>query len=482
MPRFSIPCRPRWRTCATVLATVLAGCATAPPEGPSALPVPEAFREGADGGPAGASGQPADGWWQVFADAQLDALVARAAQGNPGLQQAAARSAQARAALQAAAAEAWPTVAADIGAARQTGALVNAAGDRGSLFTADLALRYDLDLARRHDRAGQAAQFDLQARRALEREQQVALQAELARAWLQWRALQLERPLLQQLVEADRALVLQVERRVASGLATLADLGPARERQRNDEAELLRLERQQALTLHALAALTGESRLALEAGTSAELPPLPRVPAGLPATMLQRRADVAAADASLQAARLRLGLARDAWFPQLTLTASAGLASADLGQWLKAAARSTGLGLLLALPVFDGGRADAARQAAQADLALAAAEHRERVLAALREVDDQLATLRTLAAEAQGREAALADARSDAARAASRRANGLAAETEGLLARRLELRQQRALLQTRLAQRQATVALVRALGGGWGPAAPRVALNERGTP
>ena len=193
--------------------------------------------------------------------------------------------------------------------------------------------------------------------------------------------------------------------------------------------------------------------------------------------MLQRRADVAAAERALQAARLRAGLARDAWFPLLTLTAHAGLASDDLGQWLRTSARSLGLGLLMQLPLLDGGRNQAVRDQAEAVAAQATAEHRERVLQALREVDDQLATLRTLAAEATLRDTALAEAARDAERAASLQAQGLTAADDALLLRRAALRQQRALLQVQAAQRQATVGLVRALGGGWGDAPAAVALR-----
>lgn len=460
-----------------VLATALGGCASAPPAGPAAQAVPEAFREGS---PASGAALPAGGWWRVFADPGLDALVERAARDNPGLKQLEARSAQARAALQAVAAEGLPQVGLGTGAARRTGALVNAAGERGNLFTAELTLQHDLDLAARRSRAGQAAGQDLAAQQAMERDAALELQARLAQAWLQWRTARAELQLLQRLVDIDRELTLQLERRVRAGLATQADLGPARERQRDDEAAVQRALRRQALAKHALAAAVADPLLQLppSTDTAADLPPLPSVPAGLPASVLQRRPDVAAAEARLQAARWRLGLARDAWFPQLTLTGNAGLASADLGHWLKAAARSTGIGLLLSLPVFDGGRADAARAAAEAELQRTAAEHRERVLEALREVDDGLATLRTLAAEAELRLAAVADAERDAAHAASRRAHGLVPSTEPLLAQRLALRERHALLQVQLAQREATVTLVRALGGGWGEAPARVAALQ----
>lgn len=458
-----------------VLAAVLAGCATPPLPGQVVQVVPEHFREAIASPESAAAASRAPGW-QVFDEPALHELLLRAERDNPGLQRAAARRAQAAAALRAAGAEAGPQLRAAVGAARQTGALVNAAGEQGNLFTADLSLRVDLDPARRLSRSEQAAGLDLQARDARVHDARLALQAELAAAWLQWRHQQLERPLQRQLVELDAAIVAQAESRVRAGLALPSIVGQARAELRDDEAAGWQLDRRQALLVHAMATLSGDTRWQPDAAALSlpgAAPALPTVPPGLPSTLLQRRADVAAADAELQAARVRLGLARDAWFPQLALTVDAGLASADLGHWLKAAARSTGLGLLLALPVFDGGRADAARQAAEAALQQAAAEHRARVLDALREVDDQLATLRTLAGEAALRDAAVADAVRDADRLASLRASGLASDHEALLARRQLLRQQRARLQVQAARHTATVALLRALGGGFGdPVSP----------
>lgn len=464
-----------------ILAQGLAGCVSAPVVGPVAQAVPESFRERAGDEAQAVTPLPAGGWWQVFADPQLDALVEQLPQQHSGLQQAAARVALAAAAWRASGAAGQPQLGATLGASRQVGPLVNAAGDQGSLFTVNLNLQYEVDLLQRASRGQQAAGHDLQAQQALQRQLLLVAQADLVQAYLAWRALQIEQGLVDAQADIQREQLALVQRRQQAGLAPLQAVSLAQSELRAVQLDAQQLDRRRAQLLHAMALLVGDVQGLphLDRQPPAALPAQPQVPAGLPSRMLQRRADVAAADQALQAARLRLGLARDAWFPSLALTANAGLASSELSQWLRAAARSAGLGLLLALPGLDGGRREAAREQAAATLDLAAAEHRERVLTALRDVDDQLAALRTLAAEATLRQADAADAARDAERARGQRARGLVADDAELLARRRDLQLRRNLLQAQAAQRLAAVALVRALGGGWDEtSATRVAIHQ----
>jgi multidrug efflux system outer membrane protein len=199
---------------------------------------------------------------------------------------------------------------------------------------------------------------------------------------------------------------------------------------------------------------------------------LPVIPAGVPSTVLARRPDVSAAQASLLAAQARVGVAQAAWFPGFALTADGGFASPELGDLFKWSARAWSVGALLSLPIFDGGRRQAGVDRAQAQMDEALAGYRGQVLQAFREVEDQLAALRLLhqQGEAQGRavESALrATVLSD-----TRYRAGLVSQLELLDARRSELRNRRQALQVRSAQYQATVGLIRALGGGW-EASPR---------
>lgn len=473
-----------WRCgLAAVVACACVGCGPSPlaplaPLAPS--PVPQVYREAAA---SETTASPATADWRAFEDPTLDAWLARAVAGNPSLAQAAARVERAAAVLGGQAALASPRVDASVAASRRDGALVNDAGSRGNLFQAGLALRWDPDLFHQLSRQQQAAQQDLRAQQALHRQACLALQADVSQAYLAWRLARLERGVMDGLLRADEALVATAARRVAAGLAPPAEQEAALNTRQADALAHQALLRREAELDHALVALAGgDASLAVahapktapavdpaqpQAADLPALPTLPAVPPGLPSQLLQRRPDIEAAQARVQAARLRLGLAHDAWFPALTLTAQAGQASAELGQWLHAAARSSGLGLLLSLPVFDGGRRDAERAGAQAQLAEATAAHRARVMAALREVDDQLVALRTLGEAARLQSQRLELALQAQARAHRQWRQGLLPATDAWQASRAVLLQQQRWIQTEAARSEATVALMHALGGGW---------------
>jgi multidrug efflux system outer membrane protein len=174
------------------------------------------------------------------------------------------------------------------------------------------------------------------------------------------------------------------------------------------------------------------------------------------------------------AAEIRTGVAQDRWLPTLSLTAFGGFASATLGSLFSASAAGSALGALLSLPIFDGGRYLAGVAKANADLDAAAATYGQQILNALRDVEDQLSALRLLARK----EAVLKGATKAALRTtelvASNYEDGLASQLELLDAERNELRIRRQALLVHAARFQATVGLIKALGGGWDVAAPAI--------
>jgi multidrug efflux system outer membrane protein len=194
---------------------------------------------------------------------------------------------------------------------------------------------------------------------------------------------------------------------------------------------------------------------------------LPLIPAGVPGTVLARRPDVAAAQSSMLAAQQRVGVAKAAWFPRVALTATGGYASPELGDLFKWSSRAWGVGALFSLPVFDGGRREAGIQNANAELDATLAQYREQILGAFKDVEDQLSALRLLAEQAEAQERAVTSAARSTALSDVRYRSGYVSQLDLLDAQRSELRNRRAALQVRSAQYQATVALVRALGGGW---------------
>jgi outer membrane protein, multidrug efflux system len=466
-------------------AMVLAGCASVPAIDTSTVPAaPAAFKEG-DGRwttAAPAEALPRGEWWKAFTDPQLDALIERAAGANTSIQQAAARLGQARALAQSAEADRAPQIGLGASATRQGGTQPRAFGSDGTALRAGVDLAYEVDLFGRLAQASRAASLDAESREALLQSTRLLVQAEVAQTYLSLRAVDVERALVRDTVAAYRDTLQLTERRYRVGDVAELDVARVRTEVASTESEALSLDRRRATLEHALAVLVGEvaSDFTLESGEWATA--LPVIPAGVPSTVLTRRPDVAAAQRSLEAAHARVGVAEAAWFPQIALTGSGGFASPDLGDLFKWSAKSWGIGALLSLPIFDGGRREAGVRQANAEQDGALAAYREQILVAFRDVEDQLAALTLLArqAEAQGR--AVESASRATVLSDYRYRNGLVSQLDLLDARRSELANRRAALQVRSAQYQATVGLVRALGGGWGTAPEALAGQPAATP
>jgi multidrug efflux system outer membrane protein len=187
----------------------------------------------------------------------------------------------------------------------------------------------------------------------------------------------------------------------------------------------------------------------------------------VPATVLARRPDVSAAMAQLEAAQARVGVAQAAWFPNVSLTANGGFASPEVSDLFKWSARAWSVGALLSLPLFDGGRREAGVRVARGDFDAALAEYRGTVLVAFKDVEDELASLRLLHEQSQAQARAVESAVRTTALSETRYRNGFVSQLDLLDAQRSELRNRRQAAQVRAAQYQATVGLIRALGGGW---------------
>ncbi|MEJ8854684.1 efflux transporter outer membrane subunit [Variovorax robiniae] len=464
-----------------VAALVLAGCASTA-DLSSGVTTPAQFKEQAVAvAPKAATPVQADGaWWRAFNDSELNALVDRAATANTTVQQAAARLAEARAIARAVDADRSPQVGLGAGAIRGAGL------DRGdgskraaTLITAGATVSYELDLFGRLSGASNAAALDAQSREALLQSARLLVQAEVAQTYLALRALDDERAIVRDTVEAYRGTLKLIESRYRAGDLAELDVARVQTELASNESDALALDRQRAQVEHALAVLTGAVASQFSVSTVAWTTALPTIPAGLPSTVLERRPDVAAAQRTVEAAQARVGVAKTDWFPTFSLTGAGGYASADLGDLLKWSARSWGIGALASLPLFDGGRREAGLKGASAQLDGALASYREQVLVAFREVEDQLAALRLLDEQSVVQARAVASATRATVLSDARYRNGYVSQLDLLDARRSELQNRRQQLQVKSAQYQATVGLIKALGGGWeapavvGDAGPR---------
>lgn len=454
-----------------LLLLLLAGCASELPRiDPSSLPsVPASFKEG-DGRwtlAAPAEAQPRGEWWKAFSDPVLDELVTRADRSNASIQVAAARLAQARAFVRSTDADRSVQVGVGASAARMQGIVGGSSGPARTIVATGVDLSYEADLFGRLAQATDAAVLDARAREGLLQSARLLVQAEVAQTYLALRALDTERALVRSTVSAYRDTLALTERRYRAGDVAELDVARARTEVAATESEALALDRRRAELEHALAVLVGETASQFEIGVAEWNTALPVIPAGVPGTVLSRRPDVSAAQSTMLAAQARVGVAQAAWFPNVTLTATGGYASPELSDVFKWSARAWAVGALVSLPLLDGGRREAGIQGASAELDAALARYREQILAAFRDVEDQLSSLRLLAEQAEAQERAVTSASRSTALSDVRYRSGYVSQLDLLDAQRSELRNRRQALQVRSAQYQTAVALVRALGGSW---------------
>ena len=448
-----------------LMALILAGCANIQVPEPQALPaVPTAYKNPVS--PDAATPQQAQ-WWKTFGDSQLDALVDRAMAHNTSVQAASARLARARALVRNADAALTPQLGLSASSGRAGGDFNQSQGTAGTLHQLRLDASYEVDVMGRLSKASQAAQLDAQAAQSLLANAHLLVQADVAQTYFSLRAIDAERALVRDTVNAYRDTLKLTERRHAAGDVSDLDVARVRTEVSANEAQALALDRRRQELETALAVLVGDlpSNLSVAEGAWGES--LPTVPAGLPSSMLERRPDIAAAQAGYQAAQARVGVAQTAWFPNLSLTAAAGGASPELADLFKTSAGLWGINALLSLPIFDGGRREAGVKGAAAQADEAAAAYREQILQAFKDVEDQLANLSLLGAQRSAQADAVTSAQRALALSDSRYRNGMVSQLELLDSRRTELANRRQALQIRAAQYQATVALIKALGGSW---------------
>jgi outer membrane protein, multidrug efflux system len=447
-------------------------CAADMPSPPSTLP---AFYE------AGVITTPVtplitEKWWAIFADPALDELIGRAEQGNTDIQLAAARLSQARAQVRVAAAAQRPQLSIGGNASKQTGALINAAGGGGTLYSLGGDLSYELDILGRLSKGKKAARLDAAAAGELVRAARLLIQADTAQAYFEIRTLDEERTALTGAAANERAALGILEARARNGLVSELDVVQARGALATISADLLALDRRRAEVEHSLAFLMGETPSKLDIGGAVIAPP-PQIPADIPSAVLARRADIAAAERRLGAATLRVGIAKASWLPQLSLTGSRGYASPSLGTLLQSATQNFGIGFLLSLPFLDGGRRAAALKGAKADVEVAAVEYRAQILTAFRDVENQLSAVRLLGDQS----AVIATASAANLRAKditeARHRNGMISRLAVLEANRTQLQSVRDAVQNKFARYVATIGLVRALGGGWNGGSEAVKLG-----
>ena len=467
----------RSRLAASLLTLCLAGCSLAPAYAPPQITTPSAFQETGPWTPASpADAAPRGDWWRMFTDQTLDDLESRIEKGNPDLAAALARYDQATGYLRQARSALVPELDAGGSTTRNRQSENKPLRVGGpNLYTSDIlggSASYELDLWGRVRNTVAAGKAQAQASAADVASVRLSLEARLADAYLGLRGLDAETRLLSDTVDAyDRALKL-TQMRHDGGVISGLDVGRAQTQLQTAKAQLLDVQAQRILLQDAIASLVGEPAPAFALAPAPQLPSTPVIPVSTPSLLLQRRPDIAAAERRAAAANAGIGVARAAFFPSISLDATGGLQTGGGGANLLSAASSWWtLGPAAALTLFDGGRRRAGVAIARSRFDEASADYRSTVLAAFQEVEDNLALCNRLADEAREQAAAVDAAKRTEALSLDRYRQGAVTYLDVVTAQAADLEAQRASLSLAARRLQASVDLVRGLGGGWSEAA-----------
>lgn len=418
---------------------------------------------------------PKGAWWEFFGDADLNQYEVRAMASNQTLQAAIARLSEARASARVTAAGLYPELDAGARAIRErlsgnrpvNGTLTRPIPVTENEFTIPFTLNYEIDLFGRVRHSVEAANAQLQASAADLENVRLLVSSELAADYFQLRELDSEIAVVQKAIAYQRQGLTLVNNRHAGGAASGLDVAQQEVVLDSSITQLSLLQQQRLQYQHALAMLQGLAPAEFVApvkGLVTQPPPLPLI---LPSELLQRRPDIATAERQTAAANARIGVARAALYPSISLGGSGGLDSMAIGSLLNAPSFFWSLGLSALEPVIAGGRNRAQLDFAKSGYQEAVANYRETALTAFQQVEDALSGLTTLETAYESQQRAVADAERSLQLANARYTGGLVNYLDVITAEEQALSNERQETQL-LGQRMTTsVYLVKALGGGW---------------
>ncbi|RKT22108.1 NodT family efflux transporter outer membrane factor (OMF) lipoprotein [Paraburkholderia sp. RAU2J] len=464
----------RRRVCTVLIAAALvSGCSFAPPYQVPPSAMPSAFKEAGGWQLAEpADHMPRGEWWTVYRDPVLDELESKVAGANPDLAAAIARHDQAQAYLDQARAGLFPTIGAysQFSRSRQSDDRPLRGANQPALYnsaTVDVGLNYDLDLwgkVRNEVAAGkaaeQASQYDIESL-------QLSLQAKLAEAYFHLRGLDRQQELLADTVRTYEHALQLTESRHGGGIASDLDVSRAQTQLESARASVEDVSARRALYEHAIATIAGEAASKFSLAPAVAPTYLPSIPAGVPLALLQRRPDIAAAERHVAQANAQIGVAKAAFFPDVSLGLDGGYQSTTLSPWLAAPNEMWSIGPSLLMTLFDGGRRAAVTRQAQAKLAENGEKYKATVLLAVQQVEDQLSQLHYLGNESAKEEGALSAAQRTLELSMSRYRDGVVSYLDVVTAQAIELETQTLVLDLQTRELIASAALIDALGGGW---------------
>jgi NodT family efflux transporter outer membrane factor (OMF) lipoprotein len=462
-------------------ALLLASCTVGPKYSKPSVPMtpaykeqpPANFKEAGNWKPA----QPGDTnlpgkWWEIFNDSQLNALEEQIDPANLSLKIAEARFRQARAAIRFDRAAQYPTISTNpsISSVRSSAdrpnfntALVKSTGD----FILPVDLSYEIDFWGRIRRTISAATEEAQATAGDLATLSLSLHSELAIDYFETRNLDAQQQILNNTVAAYTDALRLTTNRYEGGVAARQEVAQSQTQLDTTRAEATDVGVQRAQFEHAIAILVGKPPAALNMPALPLSATPPPIPVSLPSQLLERRPDIASSERRVAEANDQVGIARAAYFPTVTLSASAGLEGNSILNWMNWPSRFWAVGPSAFQTLFDAGRRRASSENARANYDATVAGYREATLTAFQQVEDNLAALRILDQEAQQQHAAVASSQNLLDLSMNRYKGGVDTYLQVITSQTINLTNQRTEADILRRRMDASVLLIKALGGGW---------------
>ncbi len=455
------------------VSALISACTVGPDYVKPTTPVPESYKENKEWKVA----EPKDDrfrgqWWKIYNDPQLNTLEEQVSISNQNIAVAEAQFRQASALVQAASSSYFPSLTANPAATRslKSSNVTQSTTPPGTntIYSAPLNISpWELDVWGRIRRIVEAARASAQASAADLEGIRLSVQAALAQNYFLVRVLDRQKQLLDATVQAyKRSLELAVNQ-YKSGVVSRADVLQAETQFKTIQVQAIDVGVQRAQAEHAIALLIGRPA----SDFSVPLSPLdtvpPPIPVGVPSDLLERRPDIAGAERRVAAANAKIGAAKAAYFPTVTLTGSMGYQSTDTSNWFAWPSRFWSVGPAVAQTLFDGGLRGALNDQARADYDANVAFYRQTVLTGFQEVEDNLAALRILEQEALAQDEAVKAAQKSLEFSLNQYKQGTVSYLNVIIAQVAALNSERSAVTILGRRMTASVLLIKALGGGW---------------
>lgn len=460
---------------------VLASCSIGPKYTRPSVPAAPAYKEqppaqfqgSKDWQPATPSDEVIrEKWWELFGDAQLNALEEQVTTANQNLKVAEARFRQARAMIRFNRADLFPTVGTSPNISSQRLSdrrplnFGNSIGHFGD-FVLPIDVSYELDVWGRVRKNIAAAREEFQGTAADVQTVRLSLHSELAINYFELRSLDAQKQLLDDTVAAFEKALQLTQNRFQGGVAAGAEVAQAQTQLEATRAQAIDVGVMRAQYEHAIAVLTGQQPEVFSLASEPLKANPPMIPTGIPSQLLERRPDIAGAERRVAVANEQVGLAKIAYYPTITLTGRFGFEGNTIDNWLEWPSRFWAVGPAALQTIFDGGRRRANSESALANYDGTVATYRQTVLDAFQQVEDNLAALRILADESKTQRAAVEAARRSLALSTNRYKGGLVTYLEVVTAQSTALTNERTEVDILRRRANASVLLIKALGGGW---------------